>query len=302
MKDQEDRDLEIEEGLAPFSLNRREFMKLLGGGIFIFFTCGSLAAQARRPRAPQEIPTDFNAFLRIKEDGRVTCFTGKVELGQGSMTSLAQMLAEELDVPVSSVDMVMGDTDFCPWDMVTAGSRTTRFLGPPLRAAGAEAKAVLLKLAAEHLGAQESQLQVKDGVVIDRNNSKNKVTYAALSRGKTIERHLDPKPPLKPIADFTVIGKDQPRKDVLEKVTGEAKYAGDIRLPGMSGFNLQEHLIKSQSRIPVIFMTGHDRYQMEDEAMRLETIAYLRKPFDKQCLLDAIQLAYEEMVTEVNEQ
>ncbi len=62
----------------------------------------------------------------------------------------------------------------------------------------------------------------------------------------------------------------------------------DIRLPGMSGFKLQEHLLKSQSRIPVIFITGHDRYRMEDEAMRLGAIAYLRKPFDEQRLLDAI--------------
>jgi FixJ family two-component response regulator len=65
----------------------------------------------------------------------------------------------------------------------------------------------------------------------------------------------------------------------------------DIHLPGMSGFNLQEHLVESQSRIPVIFITGHDSYRMEDEAMRLGAIAYLRKPFDEQCLLDAIQLA-----------
>ncbi len=65
----------------------------------------------------------------------------------------------------------------------------------------------------------------------------------------------------------------------------------DIRLPGMSGFSLQEHLVKSQTRIPVIFITGHDRYRMEDEAIRLGGIAYLRKPFDEQCLLDAIQLA-----------
>ena len=65
----------------------------------------------------------------------------------------------------------------------------------------------------------------------------------------------------------------------------------DIHLPGMSGFKLQEHLVKSQTRIPVIFITGHDRYRMEDEAMRLGAIAYLRKPFDEQCLLDAIQLA-----------
>ncbi len=62
----------------------------------------------------------------------------------------------------------------------------------------------------------------------------------------------------------------------------------DIRLPGMSGFQLQEHLVKSQRRIPVIFITGHDRNRMEDEAMRLGAVAYLRKPFDEQCLLDAI--------------
>ncbi len=63
----------------------------------------------------------------------------------------------------------------------------------------------------------------------------------------------------------------------------------DIRLPGMSGLQLQEHLVKSQSQIPVIFITGHDRDRMEDEAMRLGAVAYLRKPFDEQCLLDAIR-------------
>ena len=220
-------------GTRKFSLSRREFLQAVGGGIVIFFTCGSPAAQERRPRGFQELPTDFNAFLRIKEDGRVTCFTGKVELGQGVMTSLAQMLAEELDVSVGSVDMVMGDTDLCPWDLVTAGSRSTRFFGPPLRAAGAEARAVLLQLAAEHLGISEDQLQVKEGVVIDRSNGQNKVTYAQLARGKAIERHLSPRPPLKSISKFTVIGKDAPRKDALEKVTGKAQYAGDIRLPGM---------------------------------------------------------------------
>jgi FixJ family two-component response regulator len=65
----------------------------------------------------------------------------------------------------------------------------------------------------------------------------------------------------------------------------------DIHLPGMSGFDLQEHLVKSGIRIPVIFITGHDRHRMEEEAMRLRAVAYLRKPFDEQALLDAIQLA-----------
>ncbi|HWU36953.1 MAG TPA: molybdopterin cofactor-binding domain-containing protein, partial [Candidatus Acidoferrum sp.] len=221
------------QGNGEVSLGRREFLQALGGGITIFFTCGSAAAQGRRPRAVQELPADFNAFLRINEDGRVTCFTGKVELGQGAMTSLAQMLAEELDVPAGLVDMVMGDTDLCPWDAVTAGSRTTRFFGPPLRAAGAEARAVLLQLAAEHLGVRVEQLQVQEGVVIDRNNSAKRVTYAQLAKGKSIVRHLSSKAPLKPVSLFRVIGKDHPRKDALEKVTGMAHYAGDIRLPGM---------------------------------------------------------------------
>ena len=77
------------------------------------------------------------------------CFTGKIEMGQGVVTSLAQMLADELEVSLDSVDMTMGDTDLCPWDMGTFGSMTTRFFGPPLRAAAAEAREVLLELAAE---------------------------------------------------------------------------------------------------------------------------------------------------------
>ena len=80
-------------------------------------------------------------LAEAREDGRVTGFTGKVEYGQGVITSLAQMLAEELDVPLKSVDMVMGDTDLCPWDRGTFGSMTTRFFGPPFRAAAAEARA-----------------------------------------------------------------------------------------------------------------------------------------------------------------
>ncbi len=113
------------------------------------------AAPAGRPQLPQ----DFNAFLRIREDGRVTGFTGKIEMGQGVITSLAQMLADELAVPLDSVDMVMGDTDLCPWDMGTFGSMTTRIFGPALRAAAAEAKAVLVELAAEYLQVAKEHLQ-----------------------------------------------------------------------------------------------------------------------------------------------
>jgi len=127
-------------------LSRRELLKLAGGGILVFFTTRSQLPAEAQGRG-QRLPEDFNAFLRVGEDGRVTCFTGKIEMGQGIITSLAQMLAEELDVAVGSVEMVMGDTDRCPWDMGTFGSMSTRFFGAPLRAAGAESRRVRLELA-----------------------------------------------------------------------------------------------------------------------------------------------------------
>ncbi|MBZ5563770.1 MAG: molybdopterin-dependent oxidoreductase [Acidobacteriia bacterium] len=221
------------EGLA-LPLDRRQFLQLAGGGIAVAFCIpGSLLAQQRGRRGGegQQLPEDFNAFLRIGEDGRVTGFTGKVELGQGIITSLAQMLADELDVPLESVDMVMGDTDLCPWDRGTFGSMTTRFFGPPFRAAAAEAKAVLVELAAEKLGVTKDRLKTRDGAVYDDAGQK-KVTYAELAKGKKILRHLKGAPVEKP-GEFTLVGKGLDRRDAVEKVTGRAKYAGDIREPGM---------------------------------------------------------------------
>ena len=217
--------------------SRREFLKHLGGGIVIFMVLRDselFAQEGARPQGGQRsLPTDFNAFLRIDEDGRVTCFTGKIEMGQGVITSLPQMIAEELEVPVDSVDIVMGDTDLCPWDMGTFGSLTTRVFGPPFRAAAAEAKAVLLLLAAEALKVPAAQLAAKDGVIVDQQNPEHRVTYAQLTKGQKIERHLDVKPSLKDPAAFRVMGKPMLRRDAREKVTGRAQYAGDIRLPGM---------------------------------------------------------------------
>jgi nicotinate dehydrogenase subunit B len=218
-----------------YPLSRREFIKLAGGGIFIFFTVGDpwelLEAQERR--AGRELPTDFNAFIRIAEDGKVTGFTGKVELGQGPSTSLAQIAAEELDVPLDSVTMVLGDTAVCPWDRGTSGSRTIKYFGPPFRQAAAEARAVLVQLASEKLEVPAERLATKDGVVYEKMNPKNSATYGALTMGKTIERHIEPKPPVKPISEHTVVGRPAGRKDALPKVTGKAEYAADVKIPGM---------------------------------------------------------------------
>jgi len=231
MTDDKHLEMDFTDNQGLFPMTRREVLQMLGGGIVILFTGGDVLAQRSGGRRGQGLPEDFNAFLRIGEDGAVTCFTGKIEMGQGVITSLAQMLADELDVPLDSVHMVMGDTDLCPWDMGTFGSMTTRFFGPPLRAAGAEARAVLLELAAEHLGKPVGELAVEDGVVFARTDASARVSYAELAKGKQIARHLDAQ--VKTPSAFKVMGKPVTRRDALEKVTGAAKYAGDMRPPGM---------------------------------------------------------------------
>ncbi len=214
-----------------FTLDRREFLKLVGSGIVVFFTTGDpFALQQRRDRG---YPEDFNAYLRIGEDGRVSCFTGKIEMGQGIHTSLAQMLAEELDVALDKVDMVMGDTDLCPYDSGTFGSRSTKYFGPPLRQAAAEARAILIQLASEQLRVDQRNLVVKEGLIFHQQNPQKKISYAQLAQGKKIQRHLEEKPPIKPHRTHTISGRPTDRMDALKKVTGEAKFAGDIRSPGM---------------------------------------------------------------------
>ena len=208
-------------------LSRRSFFKLFGGGIFIFFCTWDpleLLAQPGQPR--RELPTDYNAFLHIDENGMVSGFTGKIEMGQGPITSLTQMLAEELDVAYDHVDMIMGDTDLCPWDMGTFGSLTTRSFGIPFRLAAAEARGILLQMGSERLGIPVSQLQVNDGVITDKQDPKKQVTYGQLAKGKKIEKYLDKKPDIKPFSEYKIVGKSYLRKDGMLKVTGQAKYSG----------------------------------------------------------------------------
>lgn len=214
-------------------LRRRDFFGLAGAGLFVFYHAEPAGAQepGRLPTR-QSGPSDFNAYLRIGADGRVTCMSGKVELGQGVTTELAQVLAEELDVPFDSIDVVLGDTDLCPNDGGTYGSMTTPLLIPKVRLAGAEARAVLLQLAAEKLGAPVERLQVRGGVVADAANPSATVSYASLVEGKRIERRLA-NVPVKAAAGFQVIGKSPRRKDGMEKITGQAKYSGDMIFPGL---------------------------------------------------------------------
>ncbi len=227
----------------PFSralpLSRREFLKsigVLGGGIVVYVSLGSPAVPAQtgeRRRTTGSVPGDFNAFIRIGADGKVACYTGKVEMGQGISAALAQILADELDVSYGSIDMVMGDTDLCPYDRGTFGSLSVRSFGPVLRAAAAEARAVLVALAAERLGSPAGNLTVQGGLIYDRTATGKRVTYAELTRGRIVERHVDQKPALKEEKEYLVAGTSPPSRDLLDKVTGRARYGADTRLPGM---------------------------------------------------------------------
>lgn len=216
---------------ASRGMKRRSFFKLAGGGIVVFVGLGPLAVLSQE--AKRLYPEDFNAYLVIGENGRVTVFSGKIEMGQGVLTSQAQMVAEELGVELASIDMVLGDTDKCPWDMGTFGSLTTRMFGPALRAAAAEARVVLTTLAAKKLGVPDEKLVVKDGVVSVAGEPNRNVSYGELSKGARIAQVVGKKGVLRAVSEFRVMGGSPKRLDALEKVTGAAKYAADIRIPGM---------------------------------------------------------------------
>src|SRR5438046_2121908 len=139
-----------------FAFDRREFMKVFGGGIALIIPLSNAFAQegpqgveSGRDASNQRTPNEIGAWIHIDEDGGITVFTGKVEMGQNIRTSLAQAVAEELRVPVSMIRLVMGDTDLTPFDSGTSGSRTTPAMAPQLRKAAAAAREVLIDLVAQ---------------------------------------------------------------------------------------------------------------------------------------------------------
>ena len=215
-------------------MKRRNFLKVLGGGIVIFFQpWNALDLMALPAEQRRTLTKDYNAFLHIAEDGTVTCYTGKIEMGQGVITSLPQMMADELNVPLEKVRMVMGDTDLCPYDQGTWGSLTTRVFGPAMIAAAAEARAVLVEMASEKLGVPVAQLEVRDGIVAVIGDPSKSVSYAGLAKGKKLEKYLEVKPPAEDYRSYTYVGKSYMHSDAREKVTGKAIYTGDLKLPGM---------------------------------------------------------------------
>lgn len=219
-----------------FDLARRDFFKFLGAGIAVFAVAKTaLAAQETVPTRgfhPEELPTDITAWLHVGEDGSVTAFTGKVEIGQNIRTSLAQTVADELRVPFDSVRMVTADTALTPFDFGTVGSRSMPTMSPQLRRVANAARDLLVQAAAKEWNVAPDKLTAADGKVTDP-SSKRSLPYAALARGKTLAQTLPADDPVTPPDQWTIAGKPIPKKDALLFVTGQHQYTPDLTRPGM---------------------------------------------------------------------
>ncbi|PYN91352.1 MAG: xanthine dehydrogenase family protein molybdopterin-binding subunit [Candidatus Rokuibacteriota bacterium] len=209
--------------------SRRQFLKSTGAVIVTFAWPTSLGAQPARETSAAGV----DAWLAIAADGAITLFTGKVEIGTGVSTALAQIVAEELDARVERVGVIQGDTERTPNQGYTAGSKTIQQGGPPIRQAAAEARRTLLGLAAARLGVTPEQLTVDDGVVALRGDAARRVTYAELIGGRRFERAVSAPATTKRPSEYRVVGTSVARVDIPGKVTGAPSYVHDLRLPGM---------------------------------------------------------------------
>ncbi len=220
-----------------FAIDRRQFFKTLGCGmVVLLFIDAALAQESggggrRGAGRGRQGPTDLSAWLHIGEDGTVTVFTGKVELGQNIRTSLTQAVAEELHAPIDSIRLVMADTDLTPWDAGTFGSQTTPTMAPQIRRAAAAAREALLDLAADSLKADRSTLSVADGKVV-RTGTTDSLSFGQLTKGRQLVRSVKGQA-FTPANEWKISGTPVLKVNGRDFVTGRHQYASDIVLPGM---------------------------------------------------------------------
>ncbi|GJG97866.1 molybdopterin cofactor-binding domain-containing protein [Cupriavidus pauculus] len=224
-------------------MDRRTFLKG-SGGLLVSFTLPNRASTALAQSvtavdaAGQTVTKastakgEVDAWLAIGPDGRVTVYSGKVDLGTGARTALAQMVAEELDVSFRQVDMIMGDTLLTLDQGQTAGSLTIQDGGATLRRAAACARRAMVGKAAAQWSVDADSLITADGVIATAGGDR-RIGYGELVAGKPLQVALDPKVPLKPPAQHKVVGKNVKRVDIPGKVTGQFTFMQDFRLPGM---------------------------------------------------------------------
>jgi nicotinate dehydrogenase subunit B len=230
----------FEEPWYHFGFNRRQFMKAFSGGIAFIVPLSSVLAQAPqqeqgesgRGRGNQRIANEISAWIHIDEDGMISVFTGKVELGQNIRTSLTQAVAEELQVSTDMVRVVMADTERTPFDAGTFGSRTTPTMAPQLRKAAAAARETLIALAAEQLKVESSAVRIVNSRFVNHDKSKS-LTFAEVARGQKLVKAIPATTATTPVNSWTIAGTSAPKVGGRDFVTGKHQYTTDIRLDGM---------------------------------------------------------------------
>lgn len=219
----------------PSGLDRRKFFKLFGGGLAVAFVLHDmfLFAGETLPPGSSVLPTNqVGAWIHIGEDGTVSVYTGKVEVGQNIRTSLSQIVAEELHVPITSIKMVMGDTDLVPYDAGTFGSRSTPQMGGQLRRAAATARLALIEMAAKTWNVDPKSLKVDEGIVVNTTTN-NKIKFGELTKGQQLLLPISNEAPVTAAADWKVAGKTVPKVNGRSFLTGKHEYVSDMKVPGM---------------------------------------------------------------------
>ncbi len=219
------------ESLYHFNISRREFFGVLGSGLAVAFTIGDSLGKG----LTNEVTLSENqvaAWIHIGENGTVTVFTGKAEVGQNIRTSLAQIVAEELDVPMDTIAMVMGDTAITPYDMGTFGSRSIPYMGPQLRKAAATARELLIDMAAAEWKTDRGLLFIEKGQVKNRNTQQS-TNIGQLTKGKELIKSVNEKVSVTPVDQWKIAGTSVTKVNGESFVTGMHKYVSDMKLPGM---------------------------------------------------------------------
>ncbi|MBX9760224.1 MAG: molybdopterin-dependent oxidoreductase [Beijerinckiaceae bacterium] len=218
------------------NVNRRSLLRGAGFVALAFAIPLDVVAQAQapeKPRLPGNLNTNRNisAWIRINADQTVTLLVGKVELGQGILTAVAQICADELDVDFQRVKIISGDTFLGPDEGGTTGSFSMPQCGPAVRQASAEARQIMIELAAEKLGRPATSMSVKDGVVSASGGGS--VSYWDLAVGKALEREATGLVKPKPASEHRYVGKSVPRIDIPAKMTGGEAFLQEMRPKGM---------------------------------------------------------------------
>ena len=245
MNDELDLELERYELFAgpayTFNFNRRQFLKAFSSGIALIVPMSNLVAHTLqqeqgesggRGRGSERIPNDIGAWIHIDENGTVSVFTGKAEIGQNIRTSLTQAVADELHVPLDTVRVVMADTDLTPFDMGTFGSMTTPRMAPQLRKAAAAARETLIALAAEQWKVEPATVRIVNARFVNHDASKS-LTLAEVARGQKLVKTIPADVATMPVKDWTVAGKSVPKVDGRDFVTGKHQYTTDIKRNGI---------------------------------------------------------------------